>query len=1201
MNAAAVDGPAAWTAAAISNGVVQAAMMDIAAFLDPDFPPQELLKATHEGWRLSNALIFRDCRVSVFGTTSLTEVSDELLALMKDRSRESLCLCVLPLPRLSIWSANSLWSEETASSLIPIYPADVEALANSELSLERLIEYKLYRRLVLGRPDSETQSVGRLIKDFQEDAGESPWAPREIQDAVLAREDPDTWIENPRTHNIDAHISRQRGVLLVGYSSSGKTVLALQAGLRKAEAGWRSLYINLAEVAGPPIGITEDVLFGPAPHLAATTVDGAEETKHKPCLLVADDLQSNPALARLLLATSATAQRIRLQNWTVLLAISWKDFAREAVRWFENAALEAVQSRVIRNALFTEYGRDLPTSFLKRLEVDLGTDLYMLKHALVISKKDGSVPSPERLAEELWRTKVTEQGIPDEDARRVVLIAGSVGRFDIAVPRAFLSRASGVAAEDIEALVEARLLRRQADKLTLGHLSLSELLSDWLAACDVWSLLPEPDRPTGVAAVVLNYLRAIEPSQMIGALRGLIGRAGFKDRESIGRRAAALVQTWDAFDSVVERMEAQQELDPTWGTTPSSAMFAIHIFSELGRFDLANPSLEFIRSHWTAQGGHLDIQTQGLETTNDFELIRETLLREDIRRNDELPDGWERAAEIDITRFHKAWLSGLILGSEAAAPKPRLPLQHLASLVEKEALGNGPFYPARVPWCSARVLLGLAACGKQIDTSSEVKKCVEWLLADRTDGGARDGSCWLSGTGEWNSTIETTALVLLALTAAGVDSDDPHILMGRSYLLSVQDEWEGLDGTTALEALLSAGEDWDALSDDAARLSQWAREKSVWQAATLSATDALAQTCTVAQSASHLIRIAWTAIQRDLPELLDSLDLPDERRRSSAAVDTSTSQLLTHPTHDENRRRLIVEKLEKLQRLVLSDYRVVQSYSRFDDRARHVLRDWSQRIKAPLLEKTRGRENFLIWAPPGSGKSFFIDQIAESLGLSRGPESFLEIILPKQSQTTLSSKLQAFQKAGGDGPSLCLVDEIDAKQGETWPYDELFTHLDLNVNTDRRVVFVLIGSTGTGIERLTQNIESRTKGKDLLDRVPAANRFEIPPPEPEDLAVIFASQLFREIDEHLDASGATIGLHHVERFALYYLLANEQLSTPRQIRELARAAIHKLERGDDRLKYDHLFAPGDRRNQTFWASHAEAAERLAGTFTQVSR
>jgi hypothetical protein len=287
--------------------------------------------------------------------------------------------------------------------------------------------------------------------------------------------------------------------------------------------------------------------------------------------------------------------------------------------------------------------------------------------------------------------------------------------------------------------------------------------------------------------------------------------------------------------------------------------------------------------------------------------------------------------------------------------------------------------------------------------------------------------------------------------------------------------------------------------------------------------------------------------------------------------------------------------------MVLSDYRVIQAYSRYDERSRNVLRDWAQLIRGPLLEKSRGRENFLIWAPPGSGKSFLIQQVAESLSL-RGPsEGFLEVLLPEESQSTLRTKLDGLQEAAASGPHLCLIDEIDAKQGEVWPYEEIFTYLDLNIRATGRVVFVLIGSTGTGIERLTQNIQSRHKGADLLDRIPASNRFEIPQPIPEDFAVIFLTQLFREIDEFNARSGANLVLRHIERFALFYILVNDQLNTPRQIREIARAAIHRLELGDDRLKYDHLFAPGDRRNQSFWASHAEAAERLAGLFTQVSR
>jgi len=61
----------------------------------------------------------------------------------------------------------------------------------------------------------------------------------------------------------------------------------------------------------------------------------------------------------------------------------------------------------------------------------------------------------------------------------------------------------------------------------------------------------------------------------VDSLRALHARAGLKDRPQLNRRAVAVVEIWQAFDAIVERIERQQQKDPTWNAVPSSAMFAI--------------------------------------------------------------------------------------------------------------------------------------------------------------------------------------------------------------------------------------------------------------------------------------------------------------------------------------------------------------------------------------------------------------------------------------------------------------------------------------------------------------------------------------------------------------------------------------------------------------------------------------------------
>ena len=175
---------------------------------------------------------------------------------------------------------------------------------------------------------------------------------------------------------------------------------------------------------------------------------------------------------------------------------------------------------------------------------------------------------------------------------------------------------------------------------------------------------------------------------------------------------------------------------------------------------------------------------EGLSTRDDFVQIQLAMHEEDMAAGNAPTFRWTPAANINIDCFHRMWVQGLILCAESSSDRPVVSLDQLASLVESQQLKNGAFYPERVPWCTARVLLGLAACGKTVDTSPAVAMGVGWLLRDRADGGACTGGIWQSGTGRWNSTLETTGMVFLAIASVGHDCADDR-LQARARIFAV--------------------------------------------------------------------------------------------------------------------------------------------------------------------------------------------------------------------------------------------------------------------------------------------------------------------------------------------------------------------------------------------------------------------------------
>lgn len=1114
-------------------------------------------------------------------TTILGLLSDSIEALssMKliavDEGREHLCYCVFANQDCDLSLSEDIGVfPSLAGTILPIYPADLRAIVKKKLTILELTEYKLYRRLLLEKPDPETQFSDLLYEQFvrvKEQSGQSGPAERGRPAPHLV--DGHT-VDHPSLIEISQSLDANRGCLLVGPSSSGKTVLAEQMMVRQAARGDRVTYVNLSSQFGEFVSIYDALL---------------SHTDDPQLCFILDDLQSNPSIAKYALIVISAWRRITTKKCPLLVGICWPEFARQAVVWFEDCHPFSVYPQQVRELLLRR-ADTLDTAIVDTIKSKYGDDLLLLSLFLSEALRTRQEPTAEAVAQALWSDRT--RGTDSEQAKRVCLVVSALGRFDIAAPVKFAEYEARVESKFIDELINAGLIRKIGALISVGHRSLAGLLSDWISTGGTWDQLKATGGPASVENVVLRYLQSSDAALAIETLRGLQARVGFKKEDQLNVRAAAIVSIWQVFNSIVERLEVQQENDATWGRIPSSAMFAAQSFAAIGREKAIEGSLQFLRSSWQVEGGRIQVATTNFRTKDDFEKIRDCMLQED-----KYETRWKSLGvagdEVDMDKFHKTWVLGLILGSEAASRSPRLPLASLAAAVEQEAISSAAFYPQRVPWCTARVLLGLAACGRRIDTSAVVERCAKWLLRDIADGGACKSGVWESGTGTWNSTIETTAMVLVALTAVGVDWTTPALVSARSYLIANRAQWTAtgkeMDGALALQAYLDTGGNWEDIAPEVQRLCQWGKAEAVWRGATRSSNESLEQSCRVAQIASHLIDIGWTAIRTDLPAFLDALATPRILWSEPAALEnvqiaspTKAIGLRTQPDPE-------LEALKGLIRINIAETTVVGDYGRFDERTRNELIDRVRGITRGLKSKNVVHENFLVWAAPGTGKSFLVQQIAKSLGVS---VRYIEVNFASLSRPEIHTKLDEVSAA--TQPTLVLLDEIDARPTEPWLYDDTFSYLDTNLSASKQAVFVLIGSSPTGLARMMDGMKSRPKGKDLLDRVPDANRFEIPAPTIEDRVAIVAAQVSAIAKEK------GVKIVGVEKLALYYALKNDGLGSPRQLRDLIQVAVLRIAGGDERLRYDHLFDLGDRRNQRFFTDHEEAAQELSSVYVMIA-
>ncbi|HEV2226196.1 MAG TPA: AAA family ATPase, partial [Nitrososphaerales archaeon] len=274
--------------------------------------------------------------------------------------------------------------------------------------------------------------------------------------------------------------------------------------------------------------------------------------------------------------------------------------------------------------------------------------------------------------------------------------------------------------------------------------------------------------------------------------------------------------------------------------------------------------------------------------------------------------------------------------------------------------------------------------------------------------------------------------------------------------------------------------------------------------------------------------------------------------------------------------------------LQLERFRVAGEYVRYDDKVRSALKDLRVKLTRSLDDDSRGRESFLIWGPPGSGKTYLVQQIVGSLG---GNIDYRELNLAQSGESEFKEALRNVENSKMS--CLCFIDEIDSKQTEPWPYEALLAFMESSQTPANRICFVLAGSGGSSIDEMKTKISSRPKGKDLLSRVMKGNEFSVPPLGTGDKLLVAATQMV------VSANARGHPIREIEKLALYYIAANPTYSSARQLRGLASSCAGRIPQGEDRIKYDYLFEPGDHENKEFWLETRSLHQGFSDMFVMV--
>lgn len=214
-----------WSSESLSKNIVRAAMQCLYRIITCKPVAEPEITTLGDGVSSVEPIVnWQDVRVTILGFSKLdTNVSDILHSEIKDRSRESLCFCVLPSSHQSIWPIEPNQPQVGAGGVIPIYPRDVDALALEQSQLSSLLEFKLFRRLMLDKPDSESQFDPRLygeFRDFQETTSGTIENLQHVLDESV--EDFRDWVDHPLVPRIIKVFQKGRGSLLIGPSAPSR-------------------------------------------------------------------------------------------------------------------------------------------------------------------------------------------------------------------------------------------------------------------------------------------------------------------------------------------------------------------------------------------------------------------------------------------------------------------------------------------------------------------------------------------------------------------------------------------------------------------------------------------------------------------------------------------------------------------------------------------------------------------------------------------------------------------------------------------------------------------------------------------------------------------------------------------------------------------------------------------------------------------
>ncbi|WP_433314991.1 hypothetical protein [Micromonospora chersina] len=730
-------------------------------------------------------------------------------------------------------------------------------------------------------------------------------------------------LEKYRAPRRDSTIGREllsgNDVLVIGPSASGKTMSALAMARTYQSRGWPVLWMDLVDPR-----VDEASLMC---RLLAT----AEARKY---LAIVDNLQANVGAAKKVCDLLMRLKQSSPEVFTIL-AVGWPS-ARSLGSTLLPSALpvsaagDDVISELIRSITNAE-------EHATRISEIANGDVVVASVALDFFATHDAIPTGDEITT-LVAERTNASNVGTGESRTLLYWFACLGIYEIDVSEDYCRH---LPTEAFRELVSRSLIRLDGSSYRVGHRSLASLLAHY-----AWRNWNSTDAPFNVPSVVaVDYLRGVGDQQIRATLEklDLVGLADGEAQEG----SAFLARAWQSLTILTNFLVRQVNADPTWADNVASVVFSCESLAQLGQHEAWQLSAEYVRSRWKCHtdGSLPSYRGSPPADRDDFNEIFRTMDAEDQARRGMHWSG-QLAGDVDLDRMHKTWVLGLLLGFEGSALQKDV--QRLNALLDTARLcqePSGAFYPERVPWVTARVVLGLCRAGGSYTASPVVRRACDWLRTSKPDGPYAYGA-WESGTGTWNTTLMTTAMCLSALGAAGVPLHDQRVRAGLAYLREQRHEWaqesNEIDLANVLEAVLLIGGRWQDVALELGKLLSWTRNPKAWMDAGKLASDVHDESSKVAFIAAQLVSIVWATVKRELPSLLESasgLTQPIEPVDRDNLLDPYRSAALAEAIRRCEQLRAIVKEN------VVDRERNLRSGIGQGDSVKAALRVWRERAK----------------------------------------------------------------------------------------------------------------------------------------------------------------------------------------------------------------------------------------------------------------